>query len=174
MKQLLLYGILVSCIILPEPGNAQDRDSALTESLKNKNTVDLTFGGSGLEISANYRRKILIRPAYYLNISLGVGTVPLSGGVTFPHQLSYNLGRKSSFLELGIGGTYWTGLSNSSGYAERIYSYQFSPLVGYRRHFFNNLVIRIYANPLFHLSGEYYREDYKIIPYLGLSIGHSF
>ena len=159
---------------LSAPGNAQDRDSALTESLKLKSTIDITFGGSGLVISANYRRKLLIRQIYYINVSLGAGTVPASGGLTLPHQLSLNLGRKSGFLELGVGGTYWTGTSNRSGYTERIYSYQLSPLIGYRRYFYNRLVIRVYANPLFYIAGEYYLEDYTIIPYAGLSIGHSF
>ena len=173
-RRLFLYGVLAVCMLLPATGHAQDRDSALTESLQNKNTIDITFAGSGLVISANYSRKLLTTPAYYLNASIGAGTVPLSGGLTFPHQLSFNLGRRSSFLELGISGTYWTGTSNSSGYTERIYSYQISPLVGYRKHFFNNLIFRAYANPLFHISGEYYLENYKIIPYLGLSIGHSF
>jgi hypothetical protein len=151
-----------------------DRDSAMTGALKYKNTIEVGFGGSGLAISASYRRKLAIRPRYYLNASVGVGTVPLSGGIVIPHQLSVNLGKWKNYFELGIAGTYWTGYSNASGYAERIYSYQLSPLAGYRRHFFNRMVIRVYANPLFHISGEYYLEDWSFIPYAGISIGHAF
>ena len=168
------YCILTVCMLLPGPGFSQDRDSALVAALKCKNTVDITFGGSGLVISANYRRKLLIRSLCYINLSVGAGTVPASGGLTLPHQLSLNLGKKSGFLELGVAGTYWVGTSYSSGFAEKKYAYQFSPLAGYRRHFFNRLVIRGYVNPLFHIAGEYYLEDYRIIPYAGVSIGHSF
>jgi hypothetical protein len=172
--RVILINFLAVCIFIPVQAQIIDRDAALTEALKSKNTVDITFGGSGLVISGNYRRKLIIRPAYYMNVSIGVGTVPLSGGVVIPHQISMNLGRRKNYLELGMAGTYWTGLSNTDGIAERIYSYQFSPLLGYRRHFFNQLVFRAYFNPLFHLSGEYYLGNKPIIPYLGLSLGHSF
>ena len=164
------------CVALPAYAQEVDRDSAMTETLKLKNTIDITFGGSGLVISASYNRKLLVRPGYYLNASMGIGTVPASGGMVLPHQLSFNLGKRESYLEMGIAGTFFTGLSNAndSGERERLYSYQISPLLGYRRHFFNNLVLRFYLNPLFHISGEYYIENYAIIPYAGLSLGHSF
>ena len=174
MIRIILISFLAVCLLIPAQAQITDRDSALTESLRYKNTVDITFGGSGLVISGNYRRKLIIRPACYMNLSVGVGTVPLSGGVAIPHQLSMNLGRRKNYLELGIAGTYWTGLSNIDGIPERIYSYQFSPLLGYRRHSFNKLVFRAYFNPLFHLSGEYYLGNRPVIPYLGLSLGHSF
>jgi len=45
----------------------------------------------------------------------------------FLTKLTFNLGKKSSFLELGIGGTYWTGKSNASAYTETINTYQISP-----------------------------------------------
>ena len=151
-----------------------DRDSAMTEALKYRNTLEIGFGGTGLAISANYQRKLAIRPQYYMNAAIGVGTVPLSGGIVIPHQISLNLGKWRSYLELGIAGIYWTGYSDASGYSERIYSYQLSPVIGYRRHFFNRLVLRVYVNPLFHISGEYYLENWSIIPYAGLSIGHAF
>ena len=146
----------------------------MTETLKTRNIIDVTFAGSGLVISASYSRKLLVKPGYFINGTLGVGTVPASGGVTLPHQITFNLGKRKNYLELGVAGTFFTGLSNASGYSERIYSYQFSPLIGYRRIFFNNLVLRAYFNPLFHITGEYYLENYAIIPYGGLSIGHSF
>ena len=144
------------------------------ETLKLNNAIDITFAGSGLVISANYSRKLFVRPGFFMNASLGVGTVPSSGGLTVPHQITLNLGRRQSYLELGVAGTYFTGTSNASGFTERLYSYQLSPLIGYRRYFFNRMVFRAYLNPLFHISGEYYLENYAIIPYVGISIGHSF
>jgi hypothetical protein len=161
-------------MLLPVQSQEIDRDSAMTEALKYKNTMEIGFGGSGLVISASYRRKLVIRPNYYMNASIGAGTVPLSGGLVVPHQFSVNLGKRKHYLELGAGGSYWTGYSNASGFTERIYSYQVSPIIGYRRHFFNRLVLRIYANTLFHIAGEYYLENWSVIPYAGVSIGHSF
>jgi hypothetical protein len=88
LKGLLIYGLLAVCLALPAHAQEIDRDSAMTETLKLKNTIDITFGGSGLVISANYNRKLLVRPVYYLNASMGIGTVPASGGMVLPHQLT--------------------------------------------------------------------------------------
>ena len=174
MKRIILYSLFSICLLFPLHAQEVDRDSAMDETLKTRNVIEIGFGGSGLVISASYSRKLLVKPGYFMNASLGAGTVPLSGGVTIPHQVTFNLGKRKNYLELGVAGTFFTGLSNASGFSERIYSYQFSPLVGYRRIFFNNLVFRAYLNPLFHIAGEYYLENYAIIPYAGLSIGHSF
>lgn len=174
MNRVLIFILVALQMLLPEPARAQDLDSALTETLKLRNTIEVGFFGSGLVISASYQRKLVIRPSWYMNLAAGIGTVPASGGITLPHQLSFNLGRRKNYLELGIAGTCWTGLSNVSGYTERKYSYQFSPLVGYRRQVYNGMVLRAYLNPLIHVAGEYYLETYTFIPYGGLGFGHSF
>lgn len=132
------------------------------------------MGGTGLFVSVNYSRILLVKSNYFINASVGIGTVPFTGGITLPHQVTFNLGKKSSFLELGIGGSYWSSKSNSSGYTETVNSYQLCPIIGWRKHFNNNLIFRAYANPLFHISGENYIEDYSVVPYLGISLGYSF
>ncbi len=174
MRRIFAYGFLTACLLAQTQAQVIDRDSAMTEALKCMNTLEIGFGGSGLVISASYQRKLLVRPKYYMNTSIGAGTVPLSGGIVIPHQFSLNLGQRESYFELGAAGSYWTGLSNASGFTERLYSYQLSPLIGYRRQFFNKLVFRIYANPLFHIAGEYYLENWTFIPYLGISMGRAF
>ena len=174
MKRLLLYCLLVVSVALPAHAQEVDRDSAMTETLKLKNNIDITFGGSGLVISANYNRKLLVRPEYYLNASMGIGTVPASGGMVLPHQLSFNLGKRESYLEMGIAGTFSTGTSDASGIIERQYSYQLSPIIGYRRYFFNSMVFRAYLNPFIHIAGVHLIKDYVVIPYAGLSLGHAF
>ena len=159
------------------PAYAQEtvnRDSAMTETLKCKNAMDITFAGSGIAISANYSRKILVRPGYFINTSMGVGTIPSSGGFTIPHQITLNMGINKSHFELGVAGTYFNGKNYSSGSPERVYSYLVSPLIGYRRYFFNRIVFRAYLNPFFYISGVYFIKENAIIPYGGLSIGHSF
>jgi hypothetical protein len=162
-----LYFLLTSMMYSQENTNS-------IRKLERKNSIDLTVGGTGLFASINYNRVLLIKSNYFINTSVGVGAVPVTGGITIPHQLTFNFGKKNSFIELGLGGTYWSGKSNASGYTETLYSYQLSPIIGWRKHFNNNLIFRVYANPLFHVSGEYYIEDYPILPYLGLSLGYSF
>ena len=148
-------------------------NSDVTDNQKvRKNSVDLTLGGSGLFLSANYSRTILVKPSYFVNASAGIGTVVMIGGVSVPHQLTFNFGKKSSFLELGLGGTFWTGKSNDSGYTETISSYYLSPIVGWRKNFDNNLVFRAYANPLIYISGA--QSEYAVTPFMGISLGYKF
>lgn len=153
---------------------SQENGSDLKKIAERKNAIDLTIGGNGLFASVNYNRILIVRSYYFINASVGIGTLPLVGGFTLPHLVTCNTGKRSSFLELGIGGSYWSGKSNASGYTERNYSYQLSPIIGWRKHFKSNLIFRAYVNPLIHVSGEYYIEDYPVIPYFGISLGYGF
>ncbi len=139
-----------------------------------KNSVDIAIGGNGLFISTNYSRIVLVKSNYFINTLVGIGTIMSVGGVTLPHQITFNFGENSSFLEVGVGGSFWSGKSNASGYTETITSYQLSPIIGWRKKFKSNLVFRVYANPLFHISGEYFIEDYSVVPFAGVSLGYSF
>lgn len=139
-----------------------------------KNSIDATIGGTGLAISFNYSRVLQVRPNYFIIASIGAGSVPFSGGLSVPHQITINFGKKNNFLEAGLGGSYWTGTSTATAEMERIYSYQLCPIIGYRKHFSNHLIFRAYFNPLIHISGEYMYEDWKVLPYVGISFGWSF
>jgi hypothetical protein len=173
MKKNRIINLVGLCILLSSMVYSQENDDNLRK-LERKNNIDLTIGGNGLFASINYSRILLTKSNYFINATIGIGTVPFTGGITIPHQITFNLGKKNSFIELGIGGSYWSGKSNASGYTETLNSYQISPIIGWRKHFNNNLVFRVYANPLFHISGEYYIENYSVIPYLGVSLGYSF
>ena len=140
----------------------------------NKNAVNITVGGIGLGLSANYSRVVVDKENYFVDASVGIGVLPAIGGVSIPHSVSYNLGKETNFLEIGLGGNYWTGKTNSSGYTESTYSYQLAPIIGWRRNFKNNLIFRAYASPLIHISGEYFYDNQAVIPYLGLSLGYGF
>ena len=138
------------------------------------NVIDITYGGTGLFLSVNYNRKLYIQRDYFLNVSAGAGTFLGVGGISLPHQLTFNYGRSYNFLEVGIGGSCWRGAGNNSGNTDAVLSYSISPMVGYRRDLFNDFVFRVYANPLFHLAGEFFYLDYAILPYAGFSLGYSF
>ncbi|MCZ4695578.1 hypothetical protein DWB61_12705 [Ancylomarina euxinus] len=174
MKEIRIVSLVGLCLFLSVMAYSQENDDDLRRIMERKNNIDLSIGGTGLFASVNYNRMIFVKTNYFVNASVGIGTVPLNGGIAIPHQVTFNLGKKSSFLELGIGGTCWSGKSNASGYTETLNSYQLSPIIGWRKHFGNNLIFRVYANPLFRISGEYYIEDYSVIPYLGISLGYSF
>jgi len=149
--------------------------NSLAESLERKNNIDITLGGMGLFTSINYNRIVSVKSNYFINTSVGIGIVPGVGGISYPHQLKFNLGSQNSFFELGVGGTYVDFESErTTGTKEKVTSYQLSPIIGWRKHFSNHLVFRPYASPLFHVSGEFYVEDYTVIPYGGIGLGYRF
>ncbi len=170
LRIITLTGLCLLSVML----YAQENNPDLRTIIGRKNSIDISLGGPGLFASVNYNRTLLVKPKHFINASIGVGTVPSIGGISVPHQLTFNLGKKSSFLELGIGGSYWAGESNASGYTEMLYSYQLCPIIGWRKYFENNLIFRAYVNPLFHVAGEYFIEDYSVVPYLGISLGYRF
>ncbi len=174
MKKLRIIIIVGLCLLLSVVAYGRMNNGSFRKVVERKNNIDFSTGGTGLFASFNYSRIVLVKSNYFINVSVGIGSVPFVGGTTFPHQVTFNLGRKNSFLELGIGGTYWSGKTNSSGYTEAFNSYQLTPIIGWRKHFNNNLIFRIYANALFHISGEYYIENYSVIPYLGIGLGYGF
>jgi hypothetical protein len=173
MKNVRIIILTALSLWLSGTGFTQNSDYGKVKSHR-KNNIDFTLGGSGLLASINYGRIVAVKSNYFINLSAGIGIVPFSGGFTVPHQLTFNLGTGSSFLELGFGGSYWRGKSDASGFTETLSSYHVSPVIGWRKHFDNNLIFRAYINPLIHITGEYYINEYSFIPYLGLSLGYSF
>ena len=174
MKKIRIESLVTLLLLVSIITYGQESNRNLKKITERKNNIDLSLGGNGLFASVNYSRILLVKSNYFINASIGINTLPFVGGITLPHQLTFNLGKSSSILELGIGGSYWSGKSNASGYTETINSYLLSPVIGWRKHFKNNFIFRAYTNPLFHISGEYYIEDYSVIPYLGISLGYSF
>ena len=134
----------------------------------------MLLGGTGLFASANYGRILSVKPNYFLEASIGIGTVPFVGGLVFPHKIIANFGKNKNFIEVGIGGSFWSGKSNSSGFQDSISSYLLSPIVGWRHNFANNLIFKAYGNLLIHIADEYYYENEKILPYCGVGLGYSF
>ena len=155
MKNLLFRILLLSSGVFAQSNN---------EPTIKMNSVDATIGGMGLGISLNYNRTVSEKENYFVVASLGLGTLPSLGGYSISHQVTFNLGTNGNYMELGLGGNYWSGKTNSSGYTETTNSYNLSPIIGWRKYFRNNLIFRVYANPLFHVSGEYFYEDNVVVP----------
>lgn len=160
--------LFMSLVVFSQEENREDI------YLIKKNSINLTAGGSGLFLSFNYEKYFFIKTNYYLSASVGIGFIPISGGVTIPHMITYNWGKKSNFLELGLGGTYWSGTRNNTDKQESVNSYNLSPVIGWKKHFKKNMILRIYTNPLINVFGENYIEDLTVMPYLGISLGYTF
>ena len=169
--QRFLIGLI---LIAPISLSAQEANKQKQVLSVKKNNIEFAVAGLGLGISVNYGHVVFVKPNYFLNVSVGVGSVPFAGGLSIPHQLTINYGKKSSFLELGIGGVYWTGSSSATAEQEKLYSYQITPIIGFRKHIKQHLILRVYVNPLFRVSGVSYYDNYDVIPYLGFSLGWAF
>ncbi len=167
------YSLLFFALVIPSMVFSQETADDLTTHNIRKNCIDVTVGGSGLFLSTNYSRVLVVQPGYFVNASVGVGTVLMMGGTSLPHQLTFNFGKKSSFLEVGIGGSYWTGKTDSSGFTETTSTYNISPILGWRKNFDNHVNFRAYVNPLFYVSGEQI-TNYKVTPFAGISFGYTF
>lgn len=160
------------CILCSLDSHAQFRPGP--NRMVKDNLVDITYGGTGLFLSANYSRVLLLQRNFFASASMGVGSVLGAGGLSLPHQFTVNFGKSRDFFETGIGGSFWAGKSNSSGVNESIFSYNISPVAGYRRYIYDDFVLRIYASPLFHVAGEIFFGEYKILPYGGICLGYTF
>ncbi len=97
-----IVGLLLSLSIM-----AYSKENGL-KKLK-KNSIDLSLGGTGLFASVNYSRKLSFKSNYFINASIGTGTVPFIGGISFPHQLTFNFRKKNSIqLEAGGHGMFYS------------------------------------------------------------------
>lgn len=137
------------------------------------NTIDMTYGGSGLYVSANFSRKIFEEKLYFIIVSAGVGSFIGLGGITLAQQCTYNFGPRDNYFEAGLGGSFRSRVRNIQGMEDR-FSFSISPILGYRRDMIGGFVFRIYANPLIHLAGDHFYWELPVAPYGGISLGYSF
>ena len=151
---------------------AQKKPFSRQEALQRKNNVSLTLGGNGLFLSLNYDRVLAAKPGFFVDANVGLGFIPMTGGTSFSHQLVFNLGKRTGFLMLGVGGTYLWSKSDASVCTKAKTSYHLSPIVGWKKIFRSHLLFTVYASPLIpvYASGCYN----PVIPYGGASFGYTF
>ena len=139
-----------------------------------KNSTYINLNMPFFAPSIEYGRVLHSGTKGFLDASAGIGSISFAGGVTVPHKLSYNFGKKSSFLEVGVGSVYWNGTTNASGYTERESSYNLGPVLGWRKYTKKHFFFRIYMNPLIlsPISNDF--EDIFYILNTGFSFGYSF
>ncbi len=169
---LLFIMITAMAVVTESHGQQQESSSGL---LTRKNSVRITLGGNGIIFSGEYARILRVKPACFLEGSIGAGVIPFSGGVVIPHQITWNRGKSTNFLELGLGGSFWTGKTDASAYEERDYSYSLSPVIGYRKLLLKKTcTFRIFLTPLIHVAGAYVYQNWPVTPWGGISFGFNF
>ncbi len=119
---------------------SQYSDDYLKRMVERRNIIDLEIAGTsasegvGIFLNLNYSRILLVKKRYFVNTTIGIGPLPFKKGIALPHQITLNFGKENDFLEIGIGGTYWRGNSESINNPGLETSYQYYPYIGYRRH----------------------------------------
>ena len=172
-RSIIFLTIILSVSLLPSVTAQGGKD--LTGMITRKNGLRITVGGNGILFSGEYSRVLSVRASFFTEASLGIGTVPFSGGIVVPHQFTWNIGRHTNFFEAGLGGTFWTGKTDDSAYEERDYSYSLSPVIGYRKLFGRQRwTFRIFATPLIRIAGPSLYNDWAVTPWAGISIGFNF
>ncbi len=144
-------------------------------SVHRAQTVFVEVGAAGLFFSANYDTRFSQRrDGFGGRIGMGAWGSVGTTFITFPFQFNYLSGGKSSFLELGAGGTilYTNNAYNENpliGNNLKISGTYLLPTttIGYRYQPYNGgFNFRISINPML-LEGTF-------IPYFGLSAGYTF
>lgn len=160
--------------LLPFVSSYAQEDSLTTHN-RSDFTMSLNVAGDVSILSLGFDKLFFIKPALTISGKLGLGfngefdltDNPSNTYFILPHHVTANYGKKKSFLEFGIGGSFVTG--------SQISEYFVYPILGYRFHPFKNpgFSFRVW---LFYPIGQTSRlEELNILlaPY-GLSFGIAF
>ena len=127
-----------------------------------KSAVSVEFLGLGFGFSGNYDFMFGHSEKGFFDARVGAGYFPggsfVSSTATIPHAIMYNFGGNRKFLEVGIGGTYFSAVGKG---------YLLSPaIIGYRSITQSGFQFRIYSQLLDNGS--------EIVLFGGLGIGKAF
>jgi len=164
--------ITIIILLLTLPVLAQKKDFSREEAFQHKNSVALTLAGNGLFLSIDYDRILFVRPKVFMDANMGIGVSPWVSGIIYSHQLIVNVGKKTGFFMVGVGGTFGWFKTDSSGFTETVFHYYLSPIAGWKKIFRSHLFLTVYASPLIpvYASGCYN----PVIPFGGASFGFTF
>ncbi len=134
-----------------------------------RNSIFAELGGQGLLFTFNYDARFLKKengPGY--RVGIGYMKMDETSTLTIPVSFNYLLGKKSKFLELGIGGTLANAEMFDSGTGIQIFGtmsfcYRYQPTDG-------GFSYRIGLTPVFGFQGGGFFFPY----YGGASVGYSF
>jgi len=157
---------------------------------KNKNEIEMPFrknsvfaevGGLGYFISVNYERRFgNSRNNNFAAWRAGVS--PMGSIGTLSTAVSYNIGSKTDFFEVGVGGGYYYGLNNKND--QNVNYPYFTPTIGYRHLSRSGFMFKTFLSMLSIRQLNYNRYNYNyyqtptisyyFYPYVGFCLGYSF
>lgn len=178
--------IILINILFHLTAKAQINKPSKTDSLNTSRAqnIFLEIGGPGLFFSANYDTRFS-QQRDGLGARIGLGFLPVSTDyyITLPVQINYLLGKRSNFLEMGIGATlvYSSFLRYPDYYMPvrqsfRIREYDVAGTItlGYRYQPVNSgFNFRASFNPIFIISNYVYNGGIRFGPYGGISAGYT-
>lgn len=138
--------------------------------------LSLEGGGNGIIASGNIGKPLFYHARYKVIIQTGLGWTPAiaksESPFNIPLQLSFNFGEKGSFMEAGVGTTLvLKSKLHKPHYDEAGSELYISPIIGFRYES-DNWFARVYACPLYHLSGEHIQDPVtKDFIKFGIGIG---
>ena len=149
-----------------------------------KNIIDLAVGGSGQVLSLNYSRALFVKSKYFINASIGVGTAFYreyrgnnskvgDGNTSYPHQITFNYGKKYTFFEFGLGGVFMQENFLINNKKTSNLSYFLAPVIGIRQYLFKRIVVKAFLTPIISFKNGFSPEEH-LLSYAGASIGYSF
>ena len=176
MKNIL---IIFSFLFIGSGMYAQHSDSSRVK--RPANSVYMNLLADASLISINYERLFPINTYMFFCASIGVGyneefkicifgpCAPARTYRTIPHRITFNVGKRKNFFEIGMGGTSF----KSGDYRD----YVLYPIIGYRRQplVTQKFNFRVYGQFPFFKSDNWESDNPNIlfIP-LGLSFGLCF
>lgn len=132
--------------------------------------------GNGIAASLNFERQLTATPGLGARLGIGYFSGDEQFRISIPVGVLYLFPLKGykSFLDAGVGAT-WSGAAGlktirqeaaagGRDYNERIWS--FVPSLGYRRHTRGNFMWRTSFTPVL--------NKYRVMPWIGLSVGKRF
>ena len=146
--------------------------------LRPKDNINLNILGDASILSVNYERLLFISRYTFLSGSLGIGYNEIvdfrfwrwkegpdnKEYMTIPFHLTGNIGMRSAFFEIGMGGTIITTDVKQKYRLYPIYGFRLQPLRS------NNVSLRIFGSYPYNV----HQEEYGVFVPFGVSIGYSF
>lgn len=126
--------------------------------------------GNSPYVGIKINRDFLIKPKSHFSFGLSMGALNIKSddpfsrptAFSFGQEISYSVGGRKSFLELGISGSYWN--SDKLVFIDQKYNY--GPLIGFKYISSKGFIGRINFTPLTTI----YNSTIYFRPYAGLSV----
>lgn len=173
-----MYKLIIFLFLFIAALQVISQDSSTDPINRPPNSINLNFLGDGSMISINYEGLVYNKPGSFVALKLGIGgnqeftlfSEAEKTYITFPHHVTYNVGRNRNYFEIGIGGVFLVGPLGFSD--DKQTNYIPYPILGYRRYPLTHSRFNYRAYVSLPLTGL--DSNIVIFPPFGVSIGFCF